>query len=195
MKKTEKIEIRLSHEDKERLSRMAENEGRTISQLVRGLIDKYLELSPTNIRRPVPKKTLFLSSLVSGIIGFVLSYGLVKGNNPEYNTTETRIVKNVRISYDNAWSVLAVPLLDKYEIEHSVQYGTEAELSIKIALHKNAYGQYPANFVFCLRQTDQCEEMAKAELILDPQTKTEINLLSKDNHNISIAARPHDTKY
>ncbi len=195
MKKTEKIEIRLSHEDKERLSRLAENEGRTISQLVRGLIEKYLELSPTNIRRPVPKKTLFLSSLVSGLIGFALSYGLVKNKSTAHSTTEPRVVKNVRISYDNAWSVLAVPLLEDYEIEHSVQYGTKAELSIKIALHKNEYGQYPASFVFCLRQSNQCEEMAKAELILDAQTKTEINLLSKDNHNISIAARPHDTKY
>jgi len=38
MKKTEKIEIRLSHEEKAGLSKLAEEEGRSVSDLVRGLI-------------------------------------------------------------------------------------------------------------------------------------------------------------
>lgn len=195
MKKTEKIEIRLSHEDKERLSRMAKIEGRTISQLVRSLIDKYLELSPSTIKRAIPKKTLIFTALASALTGFGLSYFYISNKIPTKQITESRIVKNVRISYDNAWSVLAVPLMDKYKIQHSVQYGNEAELKIKIELRENEFGQYPATFIFCLEQADICEEMAQAELILDPQTKTEINLQSKDKHNISIAARPHDTKY
>ena len=42
MKKTEKIEVRLSHEEKTALTTLAEQEGRTVSELVRGLVERYM---------------------------------------------------------------------------------------------------------------------------------------------------------
>jgi len=51
MKKTEKIEVRLSHEEKTALANLAEQEGRNVSELVRGLIERYMTLS--NTRLPV----------------------------------------------------------------------------------------------------------------------------------------------
>ena len=40
MKKTEKIEVRLSHEEKTALTELAEQESRSVSDLVRGLIER-----------------------------------------------------------------------------------------------------------------------------------------------------------
>jgi len=78
MKKTEKIEIRLSHEDKERLNRIAESEGRTISQIVRGLIDRYIDLNSANKERGVSVKDKakwgIFGALLSALIFVPLSF-------------------------------------------------------------------------------------------------------------------------
>lgn len=63
MKKSEKIEIRVSLEEKEQLTRLAESEGRNVSELVRGLASKYAQL---NISRPRPKSSpLMVCALVA----------------------------------------------------------------------------------------------------------------------------------
>ena len=54
MKKTEKIEVRLSHEEKTALTILAEQEGRTVSELVRGLIERYMALNTTRLPRKIP---------------------------------------------------------------------------------------------------------------------------------------------
>ena len=63
MKKSEKIEIRISYEEKEKLSRLAESEGRSISELVRDLAQKYALL---NMPRPRPRQLLW------AVAGFIL---------------------------------------------------------------------------------------------------------------------------
>ena len=50
MKKSEKIEIRISYEEKEKLNRLAESEGRSVSELVRDLAKKYALLNMPNPR-------------------------------------------------------------------------------------------------------------------------------------------------
>ncbi len=52
MKKSEKIEIRMSFEEKEKLTQLADSEGQSVSELVRGLARKYAQL---NMPRPRPK--------------------------------------------------------------------------------------------------------------------------------------------
>ena len=51
MKKSEKIEIRISYEEKENLTRLAESEGYSVSELVRGLARKYAQLNMPIRRR------------------------------------------------------------------------------------------------------------------------------------------------
>ncbi len=54
MKKSEKIEIRISLEEKEKLGRLAESEGRTVSELVRDLASKYALLNMPRPRARMP---------------------------------------------------------------------------------------------------------------------------------------------
>lgn len=51
MKKSEKIEIRISHKEKESLTRLAESEGYSVSELIRGLARKYAQLNMPLSRR------------------------------------------------------------------------------------------------------------------------------------------------
>lgn len=55
MKRTEKIEIRVSLDEKETLSKLAQQEGDSVSGLVRGLIDKYMALNMASTKRRLPK--------------------------------------------------------------------------------------------------------------------------------------------
>lgn len=54
MKRTEKIEIRVSAEEKSALASLAKSEGRPVSGIVRDVLDKYMALNfPNQNRRPV----------------------------------------------------------------------------------------------------------------------------------------------
>ena len=62
MKKSEKIEIRISFDEKEKLTQLAESEGQSVSELVRGLAKRYAQL---NTPRPRPKMSrLHMAGLV-----------------------------------------------------------------------------------------------------------------------------------
>ena len=52
-KLTDKIEIRISHTEKARLSELATDEGKSVSELVRGLVRRYVDLNTSTriIRR------------------------------------------------------------------------------------------------------------------------------------------------
>jgi len=55
MKRTEKIEIRVSQEEKETLSNLARQEGDSVSGLIRGLVEKYMSLNAASTTRKLPK--------------------------------------------------------------------------------------------------------------------------------------------
>lgn len=72
MKKTEKIEVRLSHEEKTALTALAEQEGRSVSELVRGLVERYMTLSTTRLPSKIawPKITaIAIGGLLLGHLG------------------------------------------------------------------------------------------------------------------------------
>lgn len=55
MKRTEKIEVRVSQEEKSTLTNLAKQEGESVSGLVRSLIDKYMALNAASTKRRLPK--------------------------------------------------------------------------------------------------------------------------------------------
>ena len=68
MKKTEKIEVRLSHEEKTALTTLAEQEDRSVSDLVRGLIERYMSINTTRLPRKMP--WLYLGRLRLGVFSW-----------------------------------------------------------------------------------------------------------------------------
>lgn len=73
MKRSEKIEIRVTLDEKERLTQIASQEGESVSGLIRGLVEKYVALnSPGTIRR-LPKWQLAALVTVAALIGHGLT--------------------------------------------------------------------------------------------------------------------------
>ena len=67
MKKTEKIEVRLSHEEKTALTTLTDQEGRSVSDLVRGLIERYMSINTETL----PRKTPWLKFMGIAVFGFL----------------------------------------------------------------------------------------------------------------------------
>ncbi|MEO1662782.1 MAG: ribbon-helix-helix domain-containing protein [Pseudomonadota bacterium] len=84
MKKSEKVEIRVSVDEKQTLARLAYLEGTSVSELVRNLVRKYVAI---NTSSPTKRHSMFLSSafLAAGaligalIVGF--SFNKNSGNH------------------------------------------------------------------------------------------------------------------
>ena len=78
MKKSEKVEIRVSVDEKETLSRLAELEGTSVSELVRNLVRKYVAINTNSIAKKssfaVSSALLFAGALVgAAIVAFPFS--------------------------------------------------------------------------------------------------------------------------
>ena len=69
-KLTDKIEIRISHTEKARLSELATDEGKSVSELVRGLVRRYVDLNTSTriIRRGwLPAAGAVAAALIGGL--------------------------------------------------------------------------------------------------------------------------------
>ncbi len=73
MKRTEKIEVRVSQEEKDTLTKLARQEGESVSGLLRGLVDKYMALNAANTKRRLPKWQLAGLLIGATIIGHGLT--------------------------------------------------------------------------------------------------------------------------
>jgi hypothetical protein len=81
MKKSEKIEVRLSHEEKLALAQMAEDEGRSVSELIRGLIDRYMSLHKDRLPQKPKWGRLALMGLGGLLIGHLGTYFMVQSHS------------------------------------------------------------------------------------------------------------------
>ncbi len=73
MKRTEKIEVRVSLEEKQTLSELAKQDGDSVSGLIRGLVEKYIALNAANTTRKLPKWQIAAGLIVAAFIGHALT--------------------------------------------------------------------------------------------------------------------------
>jgi len=73
MKRTEKIEVRVSVEEKQTLTRLAKQEGESVSGLIRGLVEKYMALNSPDIVRKLPKWQIAAGLIAAALIGHGLT--------------------------------------------------------------------------------------------------------------------------
>ncbi len=73
MKRSEKVEIRVSLEEKQALTDLAKLEGENVSGLVRGLVKKYMELNTASTTRKLPKWKLAGMLIVAVLTGHLLT--------------------------------------------------------------------------------------------------------------------------
>jgi len=156
MKKSEKIEIRISHEEKEKLSRLAESEGRSVSELVRDLAKKYALLNMPNPRRR-------LSMLA--VAGFILC-GLGIGVGTTLSMTDrtsswkkSHYMVHGQISENG----FGFNLEDGFEAKIGQGNGT---YQINVSINENDKKGF-AYFSVCQWQDQECISEVSAELELN----------------------------
>jgi len=73
MKRTEKVEIRVSLEEKQTLAELAKQEGESVSGLIRGLVEKYIALNTASTTRKLPKWKVAAGLIIAALIGHGLT--------------------------------------------------------------------------------------------------------------------------
>ena len=78
MKRTEKVEIRVSQEEKQTLTDLAKLEGESVSGLIRGLVEKYMALNAASTTRKLPRWKLAGMLIVAVFVGHLLTALMVR---------------------------------------------------------------------------------------------------------------------
>ena len=73
MKRTEKVEIRVSLEEKQTLMQLAKQDGESVSGLIRGLVEKYIALNTASTIRRFPKWQIAAGLLTAAFVGHGLT--------------------------------------------------------------------------------------------------------------------------
>jgi hypothetical protein len=73
MKRTEKVEIRVSQEEKQTLTDLATLEGESVSGLIRGLVEKYIALNSASTTRKLPKWQIATGLILAAFVGHGLT--------------------------------------------------------------------------------------------------------------------------
>lgn len=73
MKRTEKIEVRVSLEEKQTLTQLAKQNGDSVSGLIRGLVEKYMALNAASTTRKLPKWQIAAGLIIATFIGHALT--------------------------------------------------------------------------------------------------------------------------
>jgi len=173
MKRNEKIEVRLSHEEKQSLSELAEGEGRTVSDLVRGL-------SLNTARLPQKPRWALWSGLVAAglLVGHLGTWGVIRGAgniksvSQEFDVYElsmgfTQTLSNGQLSGQNFGSsiVLKNGFKDNYLIERE---GSDYKVVSKVYRAENDVTR--VGIKVCVVTAVDCEEIANQLLtIVAPQ--------------------------
>lgn len=160
MKKSEKIEIRISYDEKEKLTRLAESEGQSVSELVRGLAKKYAQL---NMPRPRPRLSrlhmagLICCGLGSGI-GATLS---LTGNKTHAVSTQYNVhgvIENTGFSFN-----LTDKVGDTY-LANLDRVGSQYQIHVKIIPGDE---RPVATFEVCKLIGQNCEPHVTTDLVME----------------------------
>lgn len=93
MKRTEKVEIRVSLEEKQTLAQLASQEGESVSGLIRGLVEKYMALNTASTVRRLPKSQIALGLVTAAFIGHALTLLPMHLHKRGHLSSETEIAR------------------------------------------------------------------------------------------------------
>ncbi len=190
MKRTEKIEVRLSYKEKQTLSDIAEGEGRTVSDLVRGLIERYVSLNAS----PLPRKphwALWGGLVASGLlIGHLATWGAIRAQKltQEFDVYElsmgfTQTLSNGQLSGQNfaASVILRNGFEDQFLIERE---GSDFKVTSKV--YRSDDDVTRVGIKVCIVTATDCEEIANQLLSVVAPQPTSTAIVSDSLNLIGI---------
>ena len=181
MKRTEKIEIRLSQVEKTELSALANSEGRTVSTLIRSLVRKYMALNTPNTkpRHLWPR------------MAAVLCFGVLLG---AFIPLKTMITKNTNeveqytvngVIGTSGFGVNITPDFKGSKTRTLISPEGNITLSLYVI---NDEGR-KLLIKFCESKQNSCENVAQASLSLDPGSPSVWQTKGKNGADIFVTVQ------
>jgi len=184
MKKSEKIEIRISYDEKEKLARLAESEGRSVSELVRDLAKKYAQL---NMPRPRPRMSRLhmLGLLLCGL-------GLGTGATFSYFNVQSPSIQTTYMVHGTIGDHgFGFPLEHANGKINTVTLGDgDGAYSIHIAIKPDAKKKKIAAVYICRQTPEACEDSAQADMKLSGGISPSVWQDKLEDKNLFLVVQP-----
>jgi hypothetical protein len=182
MKKTEKIEIRFSHVEKTALSKLAEQEGRTVSELVRSLVKRYMELNTASLPRKIRWGRLTAIAIIGLLIGHLGTYFFMQANN---NSNVYQLTLRV------FGPAISVPITSKDKEQADFVIPREAgDILIKTLVNNPKDKLGTVKISLCQMQEDICDPIAAPVLGFDPTRMTSVRFGTDRASEVKIDLLP-----
>ena len=167
MKKTEKIEVRVSVEEKERLGKMAERRGQSVSDMIRERMSEDVGAIPKNMKmnRMISMLALLLAILALlwlAIVGF-------KSKKSDYPIMST--IGFISIDPYARLGSFNVPHIDSYSQRHKI-YAFEHDFEVSLRVEKKEDGLFMLMSNICKKVEARCVNSRENETILSSPLKT-----------------------
>ena len=183
-KKSEKLEIRLSYEEKQELASVAETEGRTVSDLVRGLIRRYMKVT----RGRLPQKTSWLKWAGIGLAGLLIGHlGTWAYTQSHRHDDPARYNLSARIGN----SSLDTPILasDGYNTE-IILADKEGDIKIKLNVEDRTASLSILRAEICQQKGSICENIASPILHFNPDSPASIHINDDTHKDVEMILWP-----
>lgn len=163
MKKTEKIEVRVSVEEKERLGKMAERRGQSVSDMIRERMSEDVSVIPKHIKMNRLISSLALLCAVAAL--FWLSLSGAKRSGPS-----APVMSTIHVFSEDGGATYNLPHLEAYnETYRYFAYGHDFELSVGV--EKKDDGLFLLKTQMCKLIQDECIERQENNNILSSPMK------------------------
>ena len=182
MKKTEKIEVRLSHEEKTALTELAEQESRSVSDLVRGLIERYMSINTTRLPQKTPWAK-FVAIAVGGFFaGHLATYFIAKSHSyaPIYS---------LQVSMD--FEGITVPLIKEVgQADEFLMPRPDGDVLVKTKVTQSPNSLATLDIELCRKIKSSCEVIASPNLKFNPQSGAALSFKDNKGKSVSIFLTP-----
>ena len=184
MKKTEKIEVRLSHEEKTALTKLAEQEDRSVSELVRGLIERYMSINTTRLPRKTPWLIFGAIAVGAFFLGHIATYLIAKSHSRSHSPV-------YKLSVDIGSSGISSPILAKDgEIITFIIPFSDGDDHVEAVVSNVAESLQTVRIDICRKNMEACDKVASPILKFNPNSHSLIRFKEQSGQDISISLAP-----
>lgn len=184
MKKTEKIEVRLSHEEKTALTELAEQEGRSVSDLVRGLIERYMSINTTRLPNKTPWAKFAAIAVGGFFAGHLATYFIAKSHSDSHSS-----IYSLQVSMD--FEGITVPLIkEEGQSDEFLMPRPDGDVLVKTKVSQSPNSLARLDIELCRKINTSCEMIANPNLKFDPQGGSALSFKDGKDRSVSIFLTP-----
>lgn len=184
MKKTEKIEVRLSHEEKTALTKLAEQEGRSVSDLVRRLIERYMSINTTRLPRKMPWLLLTGIGIAGFFAGHIATYLIAKSHSNSHSDIYSF---EVRMGGDG----VSIPLLAKNGETVSAEIPSSGgNISVEANVIDVPESLQAVRIKLCRQTEDSCQAIANPVLKFNPNQQSALSFKGENGQEFYLRLSP-----